>query len=70
MDFRPRIPIESDKEKKLAKILMHKIRLDGLQGVLNQLTVPQSILEEMDLKRCQKWLVLSDVHRPFHNKKI
>ena len=68
MDFRPRIPINSEKDKKLAEMLMHKIRLDGLQGVVNELTLSDSILKEMELKRCQKWLILSDVHRPFHNQ--
>lgn len=71
-EFRPRLgQVETKEQEVIGRILASKIRELGVTKSLELLS-PLSTLSEKTayMYTGQKWLVLSDVHRPFHSKKL
>lgn len=60
--YRPRVPEDF---KPPLESLINEIGWDGIMGRLNP---SPGIHPEFSPGTCQKWLIMPDVHRPFHNK--
>jgi predicted phosphodiesterase len=70
-DFRPRLgEIHTEEQELIGKLLAQKIRDLGLAKSLELLGQLPSSKKMVHSSKGQKWIVLSDIHRPFHNQAL